>query len=277
MIQLSRNRAAIPASFIDPDRRPRLLELFRAARDGTIDEKAVKKKLFSSSRWSPAKKQLELECNGKCAFCEAPTSATYFGDVEHFRPKELFWWFAYCYDNYLYSCRVCNGKKSDQHLFTGIALAKPTFPLGMSDDDLLNLATAVSPSPSDAAAIAQLSTLLDSESASLPNPYHEDPEKLFVWEADEVLKEVRIRARTGHPRATVALQAVEQILGLNRAELLIWRWRTYSSLRRLRTIAEAATGTAKAETLDILRELAESTNPFSAMVRYFAREKWQLI
>jgi len=277
MILLQRDRTAVPPIFLDPARRTRLLELYRAAHDGKLTEKAVKARLFNSGRWGAAKKQLEREANGKCAFCEAPTSATYFGDVEHFRPKSDYWWLAYCYDNYLYSCRVCNGKKSAQHLFQGVAAPEPMLAPPMADAALLALASSASPSPVDAQALAVLSAQLAAEDASLPHPYEEDAETLFIWTADPVLKEVRIAARPGLPRAARALVAVEQIVDLNREELRIWRWKTFEFLQGLQAIAVGTTGPPNPGAIALMRTMADRKNPFSAMVRYYAGEVWSLI
>ena len=58
--------------------------------------------------WRPAKEHLKRESRGKCAFCESATSTVAYGDVEHFRPKSIYWWLAYCYDNLSYTCQLCN-------------------------------------------------------------------------------------------------------------------------------------------------------------------------
>lgn len=277
MIPLQRNRAEIPPSFRDPGRNTRLLELFRAARDGELTVDTVKKRLFSSSRWNATKRALGLESNDKCAFCETPTSAAYYGDVEHFRPKSIYWWLAYCYENYLYSCRVCNGKKSDQYQHGGVALAAPAVVAGMNDTALLALAAAATPEPGDAAAVDALLVQLDDEGPSLPNPYRINPELLFRWRVDTVLREVRIEPRPGVAQANAAFVAAERMVDINRAELLVWRWRTYTNLVRLKAIADVATGDARTLTLDALRAAADPAQPYSAMARYFAHEEWGLI
>lgn len=43
-----------------------------------------------------------------CAYCQEDLPRGDRGDVEHFRPKNLYWWLAYEFDNYLLSCTVCN-------------------------------------------------------------------------------------------------------------------------------------------------------------------------
>jgi uncharacterized protein (TIGR02646 family) len=43
-----------------------------------------------------------------CIYCEQHLPENDRGDVEHFRPKSLYRWLAYAFDNYLLSCSICN-------------------------------------------------------------------------------------------------------------------------------------------------------------------------
>lgn len=43
-----------------------------------------------------------------CAYCQCALPANDPGDVEHFRPKAIYWWLAYEFKNYLLSCGLCN-------------------------------------------------------------------------------------------------------------------------------------------------------------------------
>lgn len=43
-----------------------------------------------------------------CAYCDRELPGNDRGDVEHFRPKDFYWWLAYRFENYLLSCSVCN-------------------------------------------------------------------------------------------------------------------------------------------------------------------------
>ncbi len=43
-----------------------------------------------------------------CAYCDRELPGNDRGDVEHFRPKNIYWWLAYKFENYLLSCSVCN-------------------------------------------------------------------------------------------------------------------------------------------------------------------------
>ena len=109
MIPLKRVRTsqAITTALRGQRRINRNVELLEGLRENDFD--------FKSSVWKRTKKQLKKESAGKCAYCEAPTSVVAHGDVEHFRPKSIYWWLAYCYDNYLYSCQICNQSFKSNH------------------------------------------------------------------------------------------------------------------------------------------------------------------
>ena len=43
--------------------------------------------------------------NGKCAFCEQKIEQSH---IEHYRPKKIYYWLAFSWDNLLISCATCN-------------------------------------------------------------------------------------------------------------------------------------------------------------------------
>lgn len=118
---------------------------------------------------------------GKCAFCETRTSAGYPGDVEHFRPKSYcqqlspasnlndigghapgrvkgpksygYWWLAYDWSNYLFSCNRCNS-----------IWKKNQFPIDGQK--------------------AQPSAQVTLEQHLLINPFEENPENHFDYDAN---------------------------------------------------------------------------------------------
>ena len=47
----------------------------------------------------------------KCAYCETKVEQN---DVEHYRPKSIYYWLAYSRNNLLYCCPTCNQKKSNE-------------------------------------------------------------------------------------------------------------------------------------------------------------------
>ncbi len=54
-----------------------------------------------------------------CAYCQSPSGADQYGQVEHFKPKSLFPSLAYEWMNYFLSCELCNHHKSDKWPETG--------------------------------------------------------------------------------------------------------------------------------------------------------------
>ncbi len=151
MIRLYRDRAAVPAPFTGAGRVRRELRLLEARR--AVLSHQAEKIDFKSSYWKSAKEQLRAETHGKCAYCEAPTSATYYGDVEHFRPKSEYWWLAYCYDNYLYSCARCNQEyKLAEFPRRGPRLPQPRVQRNSTDARFRELAGTLAPELRDARA-----------------------------------------------------------------------------------------------------------------------------
>ncbi|MCF7697982.1 retron system putative HNH endonuclease [Loktanella sp. M215] len=55
--------------------------------------------------------QIANEFDHKCAFCECHLGNE--GGVDHFRPKSLYPWLSYEWENLFYVCRNCNNKKSN--------------------------------------------------------------------------------------------------------------------------------------------------------------------
>jgi len=63
----------------------------------------------SRYRYSDIKEQLAKHIYlHKCAFCEQRVEAYH---VEHFRPKSIYYWLAYSWDNLLFCCPTCNSIK----------------------------------------------------------------------------------------------------------------------------------------------------------------------
>lgn len=54
-----------------------------------------------------------LRC--KCAWCESWVErTTSYEEVDHYRPKSLYYWLGYAWDNLIISCKPCNTQKLDQ-------------------------------------------------------------------------------------------------------------------------------------------------------------------
>ena len=116
--------------------------------------------------WIPeARKELWEHQNYKCCYCERTRGLKRESDLEHFRPKAMveeepdhygYWWLAYVWENYLYSCKPCNEDYK-----------KNKFPL----------------LPSSKRAFQEKDSL-EEEKPILINPFDENPEEFisFDWE-----------------------------------------------------------------------------------------------
>jgi hypothetical protein len=275
VIRLVRARAksAVPPSFRGDKRVEKALSLLVAA---------GAKREFDSEYWKKAKKQLKAESHGKCAYCEAPTSVVAHGDVEHFRPKSVYWWLAYCYDNYLYSCQICNQSfKGDEFPVADEArrLPAPALAPNATDAERREHVRRFAPDPLDDAAgmpRADFETALAGEGALLLNPYVDDPEQHFAWTADAALQEVAVRPVSDASRPLH--EAAERYYGLNRPELLLERWKTFRKLDVFQRaflapeISDDLRGEVKAELVAMMADDA----PFAGMCRHFIRRVWKL-
>lgn len=280
MIRLERVRSAeaIPEGFRGKRRIDRKLLLLKGFRQGKHE--------FDSDVWKAAKKQLKAESHGKCAYCEADTNVVAHGDVEHFRPKSVYWWLAYCYDNYLYSCQICNQVYKGDNFPVGgtpLALDPPLpdpFPDGLSDDELRTLVSRFAPDPLEDEFGLPMQAFLAAtrrEKPHLPNPYEADPEPFFAWTADPVLKEVVVAPASSKPAVKKAFEAAVRFLGLNRDELRRVRWQRFEILDGFRRILQADVPPAAAEIARAqLREMMQDDAPFAGMARYFVRREWKL-
>lgn len=62
-------------------------------------------KFISRYKQNDIKTALEQHYHCKCGFCESYAARW---DVEHYRPKSVYYWLAYSWDNLLLSCPSCN-------------------------------------------------------------------------------------------------------------------------------------------------------------------------
>jgi 5-methylcytosine-specific restriction endonuclease McrA len=268
VIQLSRQRSAqaIHTSFRDAGRLQKARDLLDL-RVGSDEPK--------SSVWKAAKAQLRRESDGKCAYCEGKSSHVAHGDVEHFRPKDEYWWLAYCYDNYLYSCQRCNQEfKGANFPRLGPRVAEPQIPANPTAAQLAALAPLLGVDPLDPAAVQLYDDACKAERAGIVNPYIADPEKFFSWTADEVLGEVKIQARNNSAVAKRAFKCADEFLGLNREELRRWRFEVYDTAATFAAAVKDPGISAALRTRieNKLRRMMSVNGEFAGMVRYVVRD-----
>ena len=286
MIQLTRERteAAIPAVFRGSGRRTRELALLRARRKW-LQEGGTGTFPLESGLWKPAKDQLVKETGEKCGYCEASSRAVSHCDVEHIRPKSIYWWLALCWDNYVLSCQLCNQTfKSDKYpLQRDRRLPPPPLDAATTDVALEKLPGTFGPDPLDDSQGQTRETFrrhFRDEEPGLIEPYFDNPILYFVWEPDADQEHVRIKPRyaTG-TRNWRALRSIET-LGLNREELLRIRWMTYRPVAQLCEIYKSGlldtNAALKARTAATLRAAMEPRQFFAGMCRWTIRVQFGL-
>lgn len=276
MIPLRRERSAqaVLVKYRGAKKLAQDLLLLRAQRD--VLQGTLKQHAFLSTYWKNAKAQLKKESHGKCAYCEANTDVVAHGDVEHYRPKGIYWWLAYTYDNYLYACQICNQVyKSDNFPVIGAArMPAPVITAALTDTELQQLAGTLSPDPltdTDGYSLAQYEQAHQQEQALLLNPYADDPAQYFAYEADDVTEEVTLVTAAAHYQAHV--RAAEDYYGLNRVELKSLRYKTYKMFQVLQLAAHKVPDPQlRADIQQRVQAMQADDYLFAGMNRYFATQ-----
>lgn len=99
-------------SNITNQRRDEVIEKGKFPNNRTIGEFSAKGVSTFSSRYKTKDiiDALQDIYNYKCAYCEQRIERF---DIEHYRPKSIYYWLTYSWDNLLYCCPACNQKKSN--------------------------------------------------------------------------------------------------------------------------------------------------------------------
>jgi uncharacterized protein (TIGR02646 family) len=62
--------------------------------------------------WRDLKPTLRTIADTKCWYCETKADRS-DNAVDHFRPKSYYWWLAFDWKNFRYSCTFCNSRRRD--------------------------------------------------------------------------------------------------------------------------------------------------------------------
>lgn len=278
MIKLTRVRTAPPVhkNFFGPGRIAINLELLKKKRD--LELEAAGEKKWKSTFWKQSKDQLLAESNNKCAYCETPTRVVTYGDVEHFRPKSVYWWLAYSYENYLPSCGACNQEykkdffeiKDQTKRLKGITVAD-----SLSDNDLAAIAPTLTVDPvndADGLPLDKHIKEMKSEKPLLINPYFDDPAKFLAYRPILATKEVVVVPTK--PQHAAIVKSCEDLFGINRTELLGLRFQRYALYMTLRhTLTDPGiSANTKLMSENRLKDMASDRAAYAGMVRYFDTE-----
>lgn len=277
MIPLTRERDGnvIQASFFGDVPVERVRALMREVRDKLVSGDQGKLR-FSSSRWSGVKPQLMRETRDKCAYCESHATAVSFGDVEHYRPKSVYWWLAYVYDNYLASCQICNqAYKSDNFEISGTPMPAPALSGQTTDAEITQMAASAIPDPLIAAQVRDFEVAHRRERPLNINPYIDDPTRYFAWEAIAGTGEVWLINKPRVRYARMVVDACERIYGLNRPELLERRFEKYKIYMGSVLVVQAAGIPAALKTTHekLIASYQKEESEFSGMIRYFEDQR----
>jgi len=110
MIKINKDLTKIPHSLSE--------EEANKARKEIIDNKKYDKKYDNYYKKNDIKQLLKTIYNKKCAYCEKSILDN-TPPIEHYRPKSVYYWLAFSWDNLLLCCEECNRSKSDKFEFNG--------------------------------------------------------------------------------------------------------------------------------------------------------------
>ncbi|MCX4246101.1 HNH endonuclease family protein [Paraliomyxa miuraensis] len=232
----------------------------------------------SERHWSAAKRWLKRESFGKCAYCEARTDTVAHGDIEHFRPKTIYWWLAYCWDNWLFACQICNESyKRAQFPVAGARMTE----WDLDDAVLSEIAGSLAPCPLDGDARYCLGAYwaeAKAERADLIDPYREDPSSLLAWKVDSIEEAVMVVPASRRAATQRRVKACVRVLGLNREELYRERWAKYVDLKLYVRVRAKLPGNdpLRAEIERKIESMMADDASYAGMCRYFVRRVWKL-
>lgn len=174
-------------------------EIYQLPLNAILEKKNRGEKLTESDFKDYAPKEvkdaLKIIFNNKCAYCECKIDMGAHYDLEHFRPKTLYYWLAYEWTNFLLSCQICNRYcKNAKFPIKGKQVEKP--PLSISNK-------------LDNAECLILSKTLENEERLLLHPAIDDPKKHLRFLADGNIEELSEQGK----------KSIE-IYGLNRDNLI---------------------------------------------------------
>ncbi len=86
-------------------------ELLNYIRDGIKPPDSIAQRY----KHADIKQALREDSFEKCIYCESKVTPTYFGDVEHLKPKKHYPQFTFEWSNLGFVCAKCNNKKRDKY------------------------------------------------------------------------------------------------------------------------------------------------------------------
>ncbi|MEE8390565.1 MAG: hypothetical protein V3S14_07180 [Anaerolineae bacterium] len=105
----------------------------------------------------------------------------------------------------------------------------------------------------------------------LLNPYFDEPADFFAWLADGNTGEVELVPLPPNPDAELFCAAAIEHYGLNRKELVDYRWGEYEKYWTFRAVAsDPGTSTLLRErSRRMVKKIKVPDTPYAGMIRYF--------
>ncbi|OHD14324.1 MAG: TIGR02646 family protein [Spirochaetes bacterium GWD1_27_9] len=125
MIKVNKDLTKIPASLSE--------DKTNNARNKIIDSQKYLDKYDNYYKNDDVKELLKTIYNKKCAYCEKSVLDN-TPPIEHYRPKSIYWWLSFSWDNLLLCCEECNRNKRKKFEING-------YKVEFKDTDLQNIHT----------------------------------------------------------------------------------------------------------------------------------------
>ncbi len=270
MIPLTRDRTQVHNQFTGTQLVTSSLNLLEQQRDKLRGNQSKHK--FQTSLWGKAKPQLLKESNNKCAYCESPLAVVAYGDVEHYRPKSRYWWLAYCLDNYLVSCAICNQKfKSNHFPKKNGKLSAPRVRQNSKNSTLRTMAKTIAPDAASQSSVNAFTLRAKQEGAWLLNPYVDNPSAHFAWHADLIIQEVELIPANQSPDTQQIVNEAKTRYGLDRSQLRRSRFNTFLSYYGLKLSLQnpATPNSLKQQQQNLIQIMLQDQYPYAGMIRFF--------
>lgn len=241
MIKINKDLNDIPRSLLSEETHQRRQELIN-------QKKYIRTEHYNKCyRASDIKEKLKTIHHGKCIYCEQIIEHFH---VEHYRPKSIYYWLAFSWDNLLLACPVCNQKKLDNFPLEGIQSLTPPFFTNKKDI---------------ARKFNNLSSELNKvEKPILVNPELENPENFIFF-----LQNGEINSNSSRYRKTI------EICQLSRPAIVERRKKIIDSLKRKITkeLIRAKTSKEQQNSLrgcirNFIDDASDPTNEFIGFRRY---------
>lgn len=87
---------------------PAVLQGLRAQKLGEARQARLRQEPIDFDGYELVKGELSAMQHRTCCYCEKREEQAKYRDVEHYRPKSLYWWLAWTWENLLFACIDCN-------------------------------------------------------------------------------------------------------------------------------------------------------------------------